>query len=508
MTDTNDIKSEKKLQFTQLEGLQKTYAHYLLFKDNSPTLQAIVNVFFPDDASKQKLFIQMFTVLNKKHVKSGLNEFGLLKNKSLAGFDKNKYGAMTIYIQTPFMGMDQEIYENKFLIDAIHEAVIHYFPVDGAVSETTNKEDKEIVKNARDNLQKSLQGYIGTTKQPIITPAKDKLTTIDDMKTELLNIRKEVINRLPNVLRLEAIAELHRHAFLTVSQKDVLEVIAHAYNPSQTSESKIEKVDTIDIDGKKYIEVDVVSDGRCLSAAVFFIKDYYDALSENKPIDIENLKKNVIDGLNERIKTEISDKLLEEKETFAPLLFIEKYNTFMDPSTTDDIKEDIMSMYPNIDMEDVHTTITNGQQIDEETLSVLEDALKKEVEEYYTKNRWMTFAIVGDILAKYLKKHIQSTPNSDGFINYGETMKDTVYVNYTNNHYTALVEQPPTKGGAVKTDEELYVYSDGNRYMVSKIKLAKEFKKYTKKNNECWTREETKGGAKRKSKSTKKSRRK
>ena len=216
------------LQFSQSDGLKKTYAHYLLFKENSPTLKAVIEAFVPDK-DRQKLFIDMFNVLNKEHVKNGLQQFGALTNRGFSGFSEKKHLAMSTYIKNPFNAMTREIYENKFLIDAIHEAVIHYFPKDGAISDSTDQEDKDIIQGARDNLKKSLNGYIGTTRKEYIPALEDPLEKIDDLAGMLKDIKTDVIDKLPNVLELEAVAELHRRAFLTVDKKDALEVIAHAH---------------------------------------------------------------------------------------------------------------------------------------------------------------------------------------------------------------------------------------------------------------------------------------
>lgn len=221
------------LQFTQAQGLQKTYAHYLLFKDDSPTLKAVLN-FVVKDKEKIELFKAIFTELNKKHVKAGLDRFAsnfisakINWNESKYGITYDQYAEMRKYaellsVKNPFSPdkMEKEMYENKPQIDFIHEAVIQYFPVKGAVTK-----DEEIVKKARDNLQISLkQGYIGTKKE-YIEPPTGQPAKIDD-----INIKeKEIFDKLPNVLHLEAVAELHRHAFLSADKKDVLEVIANAH---------------------------------------------------------------------------------------------------------------------------------------------------------------------------------------------------------------------------------------------------------------------------------------
>ena len=224
-TDPNDVKVE--LQFTQAEGLQKTYAHYLLFKEDSPTLGAILNIVVPD---KVELFKNIFTELNKKHVNAGLAQFApnipFRWNESEYGITKKQYDEMKTY-GSPILSkfslspdkMAKEMYENKPQIDFIHEMVIQYFPEDTV----------EIVKKARKNLQISLkEGYIGTKKAYI--EETEQPFDIADLKLKITDDdRQKVFDKLPNVLHLEAVAELHRHAFLSADKKDVLEVIANAH---------------------------------------------------------------------------------------------------------------------------------------------------------------------------------------------------------------------------------------------------------------------------------------
>jgi hypothetical protein len=223
-TDPNDVKVE--LQFTQAEGLQKTYAHYLLFKEDSPTLGAILNIVVPD---KVELFKNIFTELNKKHVNAGLAQFApnipFRWNESEYGITKKQYDEMKTY-GSPILSkfslspdkMAKEMYENKPQIDFIHEMVIQYFPEDTV----------EIVKKARKNLQISLkEGYIGTKKAYIEETEQPK--DINALELKVKNDKTDIFDKLPNVLHLEALAELHRHAFLSADKKDVLEVIANAH---------------------------------------------------------------------------------------------------------------------------------------------------------------------------------------------------------------------------------------------------------------------------------------
>lgn len=217
------------LQFTQAQGLQKTYAHYLLFKDDSPTLLKVLDIVVPNDVDK---FKNIFTELNKKHVNAGLAQFepnvvsAMNWNESKYGIAKKQYDEMKTYgkpILSKFSlspdKMEKEMYENQPQIDFIHEAVIQYFPEDEA---NTNETNNKIIQEARANLQTSLQGYIGTKKSYIEPTEQPKDIGNIDIK------EKEVFAKLPNVLHLEAVAELHRHAFLSADKNDVLQVIAHA----------------------------------------------------------------------------------------------------------------------------------------------------------------------------------------------------------------------------------------------------------------------------------------
>jgi len=106
--------------------------------------------------------------------------------------------------------------------------IIQYFPKDGAVVDA--KDGVEIVNNARKNLQISLeQGYIGKRSAYIKElDENDILKEIGDLVTKINEDKTKLFDKLPNIIHLEAVAELHRHAFLSVDQKDVLEVIAHA----------------------------------------------------------------------------------------------------------------------------------------------------------------------------------------------------------------------------------------------------------------------------------------
>jgi hypothetical protein len=453
---------KKPQTFTQLDGLNKTYAHFLLFKEDSPTLDAILDIFVPD---QKPLFKNMFTVLNKKHVKAGLQQFGYINNQiSLGGFSERKHFNMTTYMNLPFSDtMDQEIHANKFLIDVIHEAVITHFSVDDAIS-SKDPEDITIVKGARTNLQTSLQGYRGKRGEYIEPPATPP-QSVNAMKNELTNIKDKTLSNIPNVSHMEAIAELHRRAFLMVSDQDKADlmvdakIVATTPAVTTTTPSVPTSKSTIEIDGKNYQVVEVTSDGRCLSASVFFIKDYYDALNENNLPNIEEIRKKVMENLNDNIKKIISDVLIKDRQTYIPRLFMEHYEEYTNPNSQQ--KKQIEQLY-NIDdttMQNIYDEVAlviqekspkKFEDINENILKKLNNAFDIEVQGYYNNNGWQSMALVGEILANYLQKHIKSTPTSRKTINFGERYSDTVYVHYSGNHYQAVIPYMNISGGSTK----------------------------------------------------------
>lgn len=241
------------LQFTQAEGLQKTYAHYLLFKEDSPTLNEVLKIVVP---AKVDLFKKIFTELNKKHVNAGLAQFApnipFRWNESEYGITKKQYDEMKTYgepILSKFSLSDKmakEMYENQPQIDFIHEAVIQYFPEDTV----------DIVNNARANLQISLkEGYIGT-KKAYIEPLDNPLNDINALKLKIDTDKTNIFDKLPNVLHLEAVAELHRHAFLSVDKKDVLQVIAIAHSIANTTNKVDDMSDPIPNAKALYVKKD------------------------------------------------------------------------------------------------------------------------------------------------------------------------------------------------------------------------------------------------------------
>ena len=221
--------NEKENKYTQIEGLNKTYAHYLLFKNDSPILDAVLTALLP--TNQKDSYIKMFDWLNKKHVRGGLNVYGSVMGRlpiegeslSLSGFDINKYKAMYEYspisdsIFNPFAdkSIANEVHSNQTMIDLIHEMVINYIPTNG---EGINEFD-DIIK-AKDNLKNSLiNGYLKGS-QPQLTE-DIKVTNIGDI-TGLVATFKEsnAFNQIGKVYEMEAVAELHRH--LVVDKKLVV----------------------------------------------------------------------------------------------------------------------------------------------------------------------------------------------------------------------------------------------------------------------------------------------
>ena len=214
--------TKPKMEFTKSAGLRKTLAHRWLFDINSPTLNAIINIVAPTD--QIELFKNMFTELNKNHVNAGIHEFAPMVGATFS-WNQNKYGITNDQytemrnFSKPFGSRFKnneyaiKIYENKFLLDAIHEAVILYFP---KRDERTGMDIiNELIQNARNDLIKSLDGYVGTRTRHITPPGIEaQPDNIDKLKTDITAIKTSFVN-LPNVLHLEAVAELHRHLTMT-----------------------------------------------------------------------------------------------------------------------------------------------------------------------------------------------------------------------------------------------------------------------------------------------------
>ena len=297
--------------FTQLDGLSKTYAHFLLFKEDSPTLDAILDIFVPD---QKPLFKNMFTVLNKKHVKAGLQQFGYINNQiSLGEFSNRKHLDMTAYMNLPFSDtMDQEIHANKFLIDVIHEAVITHFPAEGAVSDTTDDIDKKIVQDARENLKNSLQGYRGTRAE-YIKPLETPPEKVGDMKTKLN--KNEILSNIPNVSHMEAIAELHRRAFLMVSDQDKEALIKASKIPIPSVKTTSTVVETLPTNpestSEKYIKF-LANYLKLDTTKIIYENPYYQANSK-KYLVFEGAK-----GLEVAEQIEIDSSTAKPASTTKP----------------------------------------------------------------------------------------------------------------------------------------------------------------------------------------------
>ena len=223
----DDNNTENK--YTQREGLDKTYAHYLLFKNDSPILDAVLTALLP--TNQKDSYIKMFDWLNKKHVRGGLNVYGSVMGRlpiegeslSLSGFDINKYKAMYEYspisdsIFNPFAdkSIANEVHSNQTMIDLIHEMVINYIPENGKGI----NEFADIIK-AKDNLKNSLiNGYLKGS-QPQLTE-DIKVTNIGNI-TGLVATFKDspAFKQIGKVYEMEAVAELHRH--LVVDKKLVV----------------------------------------------------------------------------------------------------------------------------------------------------------------------------------------------------------------------------------------------------------------------------------------------
>jgi hypothetical protein len=234
------------MTFTQIEGLNKTYAHYLLFKEDSPTLNAVIKGLGLQDnittgASQnlnKPLYKTLLGIRNKEHIAAALSEFGVKKSMALTGFDMLKYGAMATYIIPPytFFNYEKDMQENAANVNLIHELVINYYPRDAGA----DGDDKDILIRARADLQKSLKnGYYQGSEliDKEFSETKPQPENIDALKglsiyTEpkrLIASAKTHYEQYSNLDRnLSAVASLYADAHW-VGVEQALQVVATAH---------------------------------------------------------------------------------------------------------------------------------------------------------------------------------------------------------------------------------------------------------------------------------------
>ena len=247
-------KSDDTMKFTQIQGLNKTYAHYLLFKEDSPTLVTVIDKLEQTNAKtkgyikmfNKPLFITLLGIRNREHIRAALNVFGFFESeKTFGGFDKSKYLEMSKYanLNSDFINRyKKEMEEGASIVNLIHELVINYYPADGslAVADTTNK---DILNNARANLRTSLKSgyykgsnlidkeFAETTKQPADLDALGKLDIFADDKKRgaLIEKAKKHYEQHSNLDRnLSAVASLYADAH-RVNVGQALQVVATAH---------------------------------------------------------------------------------------------------------------------------------------------------------------------------------------------------------------------------------------------------------------------------------------
>lgn len=259
MTEIMTAKAEEKgddaMKFSQIDGLNKTYAHYLLFKEDSPTLIAVIDKLAQNSEKikgyyferfNKPLFKTLLGIRNREHIRAALDVFGVgfkEPRRSFGNLDIKKYGEMSLYanlLNTDLVTKyEQEMKDNAFMVNLIHELVINYYPADGslAVDEATNK---QILNDARDNLRTSLKSgyYKGfefivkeeEEKQPVNINALEKLHIFTEEKRgELIAKAEKHYEQYSNLDRnLSAVASLYADAhWVDVGQ--ALQVVATAH---------------------------------------------------------------------------------------------------------------------------------------------------------------------------------------------------------------------------------------------------------------------------------------
>ena len=253
---TTEVEKDNTMTFTQVEGLQKTYAHYLLFKEDSPTLNAVIEKLGLQDKTSsdgKKLYITLLGVRNKEHIAAALSVFGFINSGGkMNGFDISKYTEMNNYKGGFFKNKyEKEMQENAANVNLIHELVINYYPVDGALSAESksvygekNTELNEryfntaqdILTKARTNLRTSLKdGYYQGSElidKVVADQPKDMGelgTAIKGKKDNLIEKATKHYEQHTNLDRnLSAVASLYADAHL-VGVEQALQVVATAH---------------------------------------------------------------------------------------------------------------------------------------------------------------------------------------------------------------------------------------------------------------------------------------
>lgn len=251
---TTEVKGDDAMKFTQEDGLKKTYAHYLLFKEDSPTLAIVIDKLTKDvkfkkffHTSDKSLFKTLLGIRNREHIRAALDVFGVgfkEPSRSFGSLDIKKYVEMSAYakLNLDFITKyETEMRENAHMVNLIHELVINYYPADGSLA-VVDETNKNILNAARDDLQKSLKdgyykgsGLINTefkeeTKPADINALKTLPIFTDDRKREdLIKKAEKHYEQYSNLDRnLSAVASLYADAH-RVNVGQALQVVATAH---------------------------------------------------------------------------------------------------------------------------------------------------------------------------------------------------------------------------------------------------------------------------------------
>jgi len=208
-------------EFTKEEGFEKTYAHYLLFKKDSPMLNAVLNGLFPDDndnTEKTKYLTMFDETLNKIHVIAGLIKYGPKdqndKMREMLQYvgedDVSKLGEMQTKLESNALN-------NKKTLDVIHEVVITYLPTDYFLNQSFQTK-------VYDNLNKSFKLYLNkdTTIAPKSLPT-DMGRVTDQLKED------KVSQHIYDEDKIIAVAAFYGEAHNNVDKDKAILSVAYAY---------------------------------------------------------------------------------------------------------------------------------------------------------------------------------------------------------------------------------------------------------------------------------------
>ena len=246
------VKAEENdpMLFSQIDGLNKTYAHYLLFKKDSPTLNTVItSLALKDKSFNNSMYTTLLGIRNREHINAALKVYA--HDGNCGSFNKALYNEMKNYVDaSPDADADadaeysydsNDLNNNKQNVDLIHETVINHYPIDGSLI-SADETKQNILKDARENLKTSLNhGYYKNKKYEPKFSTKPPPENINEL-TKFIKQNK-ILEGLAKLSpgdensKLSAVASLYADAhWVDVGQ--ALQVVATAHTTGKSGASR------------------------------------------------------------------------------------------------------------------------------------------------------------------------------------------------------------------------------------------------------------------------------